>query len=181
MPDDLYRTLNVTPSASAEEIQRAYRSLARRHHPDLNPTPSSAILMATINAAYEVLKEPKKRAAYDVRSQKKEPSPVDSAVLSGARENLLRQGWTIVEERSNEYVLKNGSRQVHVIFTKRLDQTSVRQRSIRTTAFSVILAVHVEPDLKIPANTAVIDLMHSKLYGGKFPDSTYQELFKKFF
>lgn len=161
MPENPYRTLNVTPGATPEEIQRAYRALARRYHPDRNPLPAAATLMATINTAYEVLGEPLKRAAYDRRSQKRDDSPVDDAILSAALENLLRQGWNVVEERSNEYVLKNGSRQIQVALLKSVDQAFLRRQMIRATAFCVILAVRVDPALKIPiGSVAVIDLMH---------------------
>jgi curved DNA-binding protein CbpA len=182
MPEDLYRTLNVSPAATQAEIQTAYRSLARRYHPDRNPLPSASTLMVTINAAYEILGEPEKRAAYDRKNVKREESPVDNAVLAGARDNLVRQGWTAVEESTNQFRLKNGSRHVQVALTKWLDHATLRRQVIRASAFTVILAVHVDPNLKIPAGSvAVIDLMHSKKVGGEFPDSAYEELFRKFF
>ena len=59
MAEDYYKVLQVSPDAKPEEIQRAYRSLARRYHPDLNSSPTASTLMAVINEAYEVLSEPK--------------------------------------------------------------------------------------------------------------------------
>ena len=58
-----YDTLGVSPDASATEIRDAYRSLARRHHPDRGPADAGA--MAAINEAYRVLGEPARRAVYD--------------------------------------------------------------------------------------------------------------------
>src|SRR5712692_4357677 len=63
---DLYRVLGVERSASADEIRRAYRRLARRHHPDVNPGNKEAgEKFKEITAAYEVLSDEKKRKAYD--------------------------------------------------------------------------------------------------------------------
>jgi len=58
-----YQRLGVAPHASHEEIRRAYRVLAQRHHPDLGADTSAT--MAEINAAWEVLGDPGKRQAYD--------------------------------------------------------------------------------------------------------------------
>jgi curved DNA-binding protein CbpA len=182
MSEDHYRTLNVTPNATPEELQSAYRALARRYHPDRNPLPSASTLMARINAAFEVLGEPVKRAAYDRSYQKKVESPIDHVVISAARENLLRQGWSVLDDQPNEFMLKKGSHKVQVALIRFLDQLALRKRLVRASAFCVILAVHIDPALKIPSDSvAVIDLMHSRLFGGDFPDSTYKELFKNFF
>jgi DnaJ domain len=62
---DLYRILQVEPHATAETIQAAYRRLARQYHPDLNPRPEAAEHMRSINSAYAVLSDPRRRAAYD--------------------------------------------------------------------------------------------------------------------
>src|SRR5438093_1085690 len=108
-----YRTLNVSPDATPEQIQKSYRALARRYHPDVNPT--GAAVMAAIHAAYEVLGEPSKRAAYDRSNHQKERNPaVNDVVLSAARDRLLRQDWTVVENKPNEFVLRKQSRTVHV-------------------------------------------------------------------
>ena len=181
MPEDHYRTLNVTPSATPEEIQSAYRALARRYHPDHNPLPAATTLMMRVNAAYEVLGEPVKRAAYDRRYPKKEESPVDTAVISAARETLLRQGWNVVDDRPHEFILKKGSRQVQVALIRSVDQLALRKQLVRASAFCAILGVHIDPSLKIPSDSvAVIDLMQSRIFGGDFPDSTYKELFQTF-
>ena len=58
-----YATLGVRPDATAAEIREAYRSLARRHHPDHES--GAAATMAQINEAYRVLGEPARRAVYD--------------------------------------------------------------------------------------------------------------------
>jgi DnaJ-class molecular chaperone len=67
MPNkDYYQILGVGRNASEKEIKQAYRRLARRHHPDLNPGDKSAeARFKEINAAYEVLSNPEKRRKYD--------------------------------------------------------------------------------------------------------------------
>jgi molecular chaperone DnaJ len=61
-----YSTLGVSRDASAKELKQAYRRLARRHHPDVNPDDESAeAKFKKINEAYEVLSDKKKRQKYD--------------------------------------------------------------------------------------------------------------------
>jgi len=63
---DYYQILGVNRNASEKEIKQAYRRLARKHHPDLNPGDKSAeATFKEINAAYEVLSNPEKRKKYD--------------------------------------------------------------------------------------------------------------------
>jgi len=63
---DYYQILGVNRNASEKEIKQAYRRLARKHHPDLNPDDKSAeAKFKEINAVYEVLSDPEKRKKYD--------------------------------------------------------------------------------------------------------------------
>ena len=63
---DYYSTLGVAKTATEKEIKQAYRKLARRHHPDVNPGDKSAEgRFKEINEAYEVLGDPAKRRKYD--------------------------------------------------------------------------------------------------------------------
>jgi hypothetical protein len=62
---DLYQILEVDPRAGIDQIKLAYRRLARRYHPDINPSPNAKGRMQEINQAYEVLGDPVKRARYD--------------------------------------------------------------------------------------------------------------------
>lgn len=61
MIDDPYKVLGVSPGASDEEIKKAYRALAKKYHPDLNPGDAEAARrMKEVNAAYEQIKNPEK-------------------------------------------------------------------------------------------------------------------------
>ncbi len=62
---DYYQALGVARTASQEEIQRAYRTLARRYHPDINKEPGAEDRFKEITEAYEVLSDPDHRARYD--------------------------------------------------------------------------------------------------------------------
>ncbi len=66
MAEDYYKILGVEKAASAEEITKAYRKLARQHHPDLNPDDKGAKKrFQEIQSAYDCLNDPEKRAKYD--------------------------------------------------------------------------------------------------------------------
>jgi len=62
---DHYEILQVSPNAEPEVIAAAYRRLARKYHPDVNKSPEAGKRMKEINAAYDVLRDPAKRASYD--------------------------------------------------------------------------------------------------------------------
>ena len=66
MAKDYYAILGVRPDASPDELKRAYRKLAREYHPDVNPDPVAQEKFKDINAAYEVLSDPKKREVVDL-------------------------------------------------------------------------------------------------------------------
>src|SRR5262245_42806165 len=89
---DYYATLGVSKTASNEEIKRAYRKLARKYHPDLNPADKVAeTKFKEINEANEVLGDPEKRKKYDElganwRLYENAPPP-------GARPSGPSTGW----------------------------------------------------------------------------------------
>ena len=62
---DYYATLGVEPSAGEAEIKTAYRRLARKYHPDVSKEAGAEDKFKAVNEAYEALRDPQKRAAYD--------------------------------------------------------------------------------------------------------------------
>lgn len=88
---DYYKTLGVSRTATEEEIQKAYRKLARKYHPDVNKGKDAEEKFKQLSEAYEVLKDPEKRSRYDMlganykAGQDFRPPPGWENVFSGAR------------------------------------------------------------------------------------------------
>ncbi len=62
---DYYKVLGVEPKAKPDEIKKTFRKLARKYHPDINTDAEAEDRFKDVNEAYEVLKDPERRAAYD--------------------------------------------------------------------------------------------------------------------
>ena len=96
MTEDYYTALGVHRKASAEEISEAYRTLARKYHPDVNPdAPEARKEFERIQAAFDVLADPERRAAYNlsIRSfatTRKPPNRLDATKWSMTLHPRLR-------------------------------------------------------------------------------------------
>jgi molecular chaperone DnaJ len=99
---DYYETLGVSRSASEDDIRKAYRKLARKYHPDLNPGDKAAEdRFKNVQEAYDILSEPKKRQMYDqvgFYSENGFPGPGAGARPGGARHpNMDFEGFDFSE------------------------------------------------------------------------------------
>ncbi|MGW7497511.1 DnaJ C-terminal domain-containing protein [Streptomyces luteogriseus] len=86
MARDFYEVLGVSRTASQDEIQQAYRQLARKYHPDVNKDPGAEERFKDLNEAYSVLSDPKTRARYDRFGEdyRKVPEDWEERVGAGA-------------------------------------------------------------------------------------------------
>jgi curved DNA-binding protein CbpA len=94
--EDAYKILQVDPEADADVIQAAYRRLAQKHHPDVAAGPDAAARMASINRAWELLRDPERRAAYDRGRLAPAPSATRPAARSTVepRADTVSRDWT---------------------------------------------------------------------------------------
>jgi curved DNA-binding protein len=86
--EDYYSVLGVDRDASQEDIQKAYKRLARKYHPDVNDEPDAEEKFKQLNEAYQVLKDPEKRKKYDHLGQN-----WDKAAGAGPGGGQTPPGW----------------------------------------------------------------------------------------
>lgn len=92
---DYYQILGIDKNASQDDIKKAYRKLARKHHPDLNPNDKNAHKQfQLINEANEVLSDPEKRKKYDQYGKDwQHAEQFEQARRSGRSDRQAHQGW----------------------------------------------------------------------------------------
>lgn len=103
--DNHYQTLGINSSATLQEIRRAYRILARRYHPDLNPGKSSEEKFKAVATAYSVLSDPALKEQYDIQLESA-PSGSARSAFGGPYENAQR-AYQRARRRFDEEKLKS--------------------------------------------------------------------------
>jgi len=119
---DYYRILGVKPNASQTEIKSAYRKLARKSHPDLNPNSEAGKQFALLSKAYHTLNDPQERAYYDdqLKAQKNRSYSIlnsNNPHAKRARNLAVQAKWDrLVDEVLERDRLENRERQ-RAVFT----------------------------------------------------------------
>ena len=171
MKNDHYKVLEVPRNASAEDIQRAYRTLALRYHPDRNSSPDAPARMTAINEAWEVLGDSRRRREYDALMAKPAMNPEFAAsILQAARDVILRSGWRVLEDHGRTIVLEHARQKVRVAFLDRVDNAALVGVARQSPEFCVALALRVEGPLYAGPSAAAIDLLRSECHGAALPD-----------
>ena len=109
---DFYSTLGLRRSASAEDIKKSYRALARQFHPDRNPNDNDAERrFREITEAYETLRDPVERERYDklgplYRADGRPPTPEDLSEMVGEAQG----GGRLTARLDGRYTIARGAR-----------------------------------------------------------------------
>lgn len=94
--------LEVSVTADADEIKPAFRTKAKRLHPDINPSPIAAKQFQRLSEAYEILSDPERRNAYDAKSGRKKPSSSKPKSEKPASEKQTSKAGPDAEKESKE-------------------------------------------------------------------------------
>ena len=95
---DYYSVLGLDPSCTLDEVRKAYRSLAKKHHPDVNPGSEDAVTkLQAVNAAYAVLSDPARRKAYN-EEQNISASETKAAPRAKVQRNVAQDARLRIED-----------------------------------------------------------------------------------
>ncbi len=110
---DYYSLLEVSPTATLDEIKRAYRRLVRLYHPDLQQSAAQDTRIKQLNEAYDILSDLTKRAMYDVRRLQEVRRALLLEVMRQQREAAQREARMTWTEGATGFVreLKKGLRE----------------------------------------------------------------------
>lgn len=135
--NDYYNVLGVSRTAKPDEIKKAYRRLARKHHPDVNPGDKEAEEhFKKISEAFDVLSDPKKREIYDSYGYYSDQLPAGGPGAGGAGFDFSNFGASNFRDIFSE------------IFSNIRPQTSHQRRAARGSDIEVPLAVTFEDSMK---------------------------------
>ena len=191
---DYYEVLGLERSATEDDVKRAYRKLARKYHPDVNKEPDAESKFKEAGEAYEVLKDPEKRAAYDQlganwqAGQDFQPPPgwdqgfeysssgaeqVDPSAFSDFFENLFGQGRHAGGSRQThrEYHAHGQDHHARILIDLK-DAYEGATRVISLRAPEVDAAGHVtlrERSIKVKIPKGITEGQHIRLAGQGTP------------
>ena len=113
---DLYEILGVPREATQDEIKRAYRKLAREHHPDVNASPEAEERFKQVAGAYEILSDPEKRARYDTYGRSSGAAGFPFADVQDIFDMFFGQGGFGVGTRRGRGAARTGAQRGEDLF-----------------------------------------------------------------
>jgi hypothetical protein len=167
-----YDILQIQPTASADEIQHAYRQLALRYHPDRNPGSDAASQMAAVNNAYRIL--------HDSPDQRVRRDELTASIFAAARAVILRHGWTQSHAASNVSMFTIGNPSVRIALTDHLSNDSLLRYSRQHADLAAVLAIHLAGPIPPGSRLTVIDLMHAERHGAAIREGACKSLLSGF-
>ncbi|HEY9642703.1 MAG TPA: DnaJ domain-containing protein [Coleofasciculaceae cyanobacterium] len=99
MAETHYDTLEISPTASQAEVKQAYRQMAKRYHPDVNLEGASHDRITSINAAYEILSDPRRRQSYDRQLSYEKQGQFRTAVHAESRQERTAEAQKHYRQR----------------------------------------------------------------------------------
>lgn len=163
-----YRTLGVDPQAEAVVIRSAYLALIRRYHPDKGGEEADPARAQAVTAAWEVLRDPERRAAYDEarRTRFHPEGPVGSMAMAGAPvvrggaagRNLflllaagtLGLGWWAVQQPQPEAPVTMPARPAPAVPAERVARPAEEERRAEPEPLPPLPDVQREPEVAVP-------------------------------
>lgn len=149
--DDFYNILNVSKDASAEEIDKAYRKLARKYHPDLQENDDerekAKQRFQKVQAAYDVLSDPEKRKRYDRFGPRFEQMAPEGAPFPGGQFQDVDVDWS--------QLFGGGGNPFQDIFSQMSGRRPGNRKSGRTTA-PPQAEIDLHEEIVVPFATAVL-------------------------
>lgn len=104
-----YKVLELNENASSEAIKRAYRTLSKKYHPDINPSRQAVAKMQEVNEAYSVLSDAAKKRAYDLKLSRlnaavryQPPKQQSAANYTRKSQNSYSQGYHHTKEQTGQ-------------------------------------------------------------------------------
>jgi len=179
-----YDILQVKPDSTGEEIQRAYRRLALRYHPDRNPSPDAASQMAAINEAYEAVKgsDPRQNLApkETLDAKPARSDELTASIFGAAHSVILRHGWHVCHDDGSRVVFEIGKPSIRILLVERLAMDAFLRSARRYGELAAILAVRIDGPIPTNSRMTVVDLMHAERYGAELVEGPCKSLLSGF-
>jgi len=144
---DYYQVMEVSSRASQEEIKQAYQRLARKYHPDISKEPEAETRFKEVNEAYEILKNPEKRADYNASFQI--VSPYTYAWLRAKRDAWVR---SLVQQRTKRAATVRAKLQGVSSWKKKIISVEIPRPKIVLPSFAK-KSIKSKPPLKTKLTT----------------------------